>query len=306
MRNRVLGRCLARTAAILTAAVALAVTAVPLTGTAQAHEALTGSLSFSGEPGEYISGGESHTYTPETTEMFDISGPVSQSAVGATIVTPEGERWFLHMEAPYGQKLTSGMTYTNASSWPDAGPEDPQLQFSVTDRYCESGTGSFTISHIAYGPYGYIREIDATFERYCSGSTLPVRGELHARMPEPPVELAIGMGLKTTGTVDTRTGQITVGGSVTCNKPARITLTASAYQIQKRGTASGSYEDLVVVCEPGAPVPWTVSFPSNIDPTASFQPGDAVLRGVGRADDHDYPVTVDTGFPSADITLVKS
>ncbi|MEU3304862.1 hypothetical protein ABZ729_34390 [Streptomyces sp. NPDC006678] len=306
MRSRVLGRCLARTAAVLTAAVALAVTAAPLTGTAQAHEAVTGSLSFSGEPGEYISGGESHTYTPGTTEMFDISGPVSESAVGATIVTPEGERWFLHMGAPYGQKLTAGTTYTNASSWPDAGPEDPQLQFSVTDRYCESGTGSFTVSHIVYGPYGYIREIDATFERYCSGSTLPVRGELHARMPEPPAELAIGMSLNSTGEVDTRTGQITVGGSVTCNKPARITLTASAYQIQKRGTATGSYEDLVVVCEPGAPVPWTVSFPSNIDPTATFQPGAAVLRGVGRADDRDYPVTVDTGFPSTDITLVKS
>ncbi|MFE1784589.1 hypothetical protein ACFW9F_18905 [Streptomyces sp. NPDC059506] len=306
MRSSAPVRGLVRTAAVLVAALAATVTAAPLTGTAEAHEAVTGSLSFSGEPGEYISGGQSYTYTPETTEMFDISGPVSQSAVGATVVTPEGKRWSLHMEAPYGQKLTSGVTYTNTSSWPDARPEDPQLQFSETDRYCESGTGSFTVSHIAYGPYGYIREIDATFERYCSGSTLPVRGELHARMPEPPAELAVGMDLDTTGTVDTRTGEITVGGEVTCNKPARITLTASAYQTQKRGTASGSQEDLVVLCEPGAPVPWTASFTSNIDPTASFQPGAAVLRGIGRADDRDYPASVDTGFQSADITLVRS
>ncbi|MGW1224437.1 hypothetical protein [Streptomyces sp. NPDC002530] len=125
-------------------------------------------------------------------------------------------------------------------------------------------------------------------------------------MAEPPAELAIGMSLNTTGTVDTHTGEITVGGAVTCNKPARITLTASAYQTQKSETATGSHEDLVVVCEPGAPVPWTVSFPSNIDPTASFKPGAAVLRGVGRADDPDYPVTVSTGFPSTDITLVTS
>ncbi|MFD0316327.1 hypothetical protein [Streptomyces flavalbus] len=306
MRSSVLGRSLARMAAVLTAAVTLAVTAAPLTGTAQAHEAVTGSLSFSGEPGEYVSGGQSYSYAPETTEMFDISGPVSESAVGATVVTPEGERWSLHMEAPYGQKLTAGATYANASNWPNARPEDPKLQFSSTDRYCESGTGSFTISHIAYGPYGYISEVDATFERFCGGSTLPVRGELHARMPEPPTELVVGMNLNTTGTVDTHSGEITVGGAVTCNKPARITLTASAYQAQRRGTASGSYENLVVVCEPGAPVPWTVSFPSNIDPTASFQPGAAVLRGIGRADDRDYPVTVDTGFQSTDITLVKS
>nr|BFD87254.1 hypothetical protein StreXyl84_66550 [Streptomyces sp. Xyl84] len=306
MRISALGHGLARTAAVLTAALALAVSAAPLTGTAQAHEAVTGSLSFGGEPGEYITDGRSYAYTPETTQMFDISGPVSQSAVGATVVTDEGERWYLDMQAPYGQKLTSGVTYTHALSWPEARPEDPKLQFSSTDRYCESGTGSFTVSHIAYGPYGYIREIDATFERYCSGSTLPVRGELHAHMPEPPAELAIGMRLNATGSVDQRTGEITVGGEVTCNKPARITLTASAYQTQKQGTASGSYEDLVVACEPGVAAPWTVSFPSNIEPTVPFQPGAAVFRGIGRADDHDYPVTVDTGYQSTDITLTRS
>ncbi|MGY5036342.1 hypothetical protein ACWC9U_37255 [Streptomyces sp. 900116325] len=49
----------------------------------------------------------------------------------------------------------------------------------MTGRYCESRTGSFTVSHIAYG---YIREVGATFERYCSGSTLPVRGELHVHI----------------------------------------------------------------------------------------------------------------------------
>ncbi|MFB6818102.1 hypothetical protein ACFCV8_26530 [Streptomyces sp. NPDC056347] len=299
-----LGRSVARTAVVLTAALALAVTVAPLKGTAQAHEADTGSLSFSGEPGEYISGGQSHTFTPGTTDMFDISGPTSESAVGATVVTPEGERWSLSMEAPYGQKLTPGTTYANALSWPEARPEDPKLQFSVTDRYCESGTGSFTISDIVYGPHGYIREVDATFERYCSGSTLPVRGELHARMPEPPAELSIGVSLNTSGTVDKRTGEITVGGTATCNKQARISLNVSAYQTQRQGTASGSHEDLIVACEPGVPVPWTTSFPSNIDPTASFQPGAAVLRALAGADDHDYPVSV-SDFQSADIGLVR-
>ncbi|WP_097866859.1 hypothetical protein [Streptomyces sp. rh34] len=303
--SSILGRNVARTAAVLTAAFALAVTTAPFTGTAHAHEAVTGSLSFSGEPGEYISGGQSHVHTPETTEMFDISGPTSESAVGATVVTPEGERWALSMSAPYGQKLVAGTTYSNARSWPEAGPEDPQLQFSVTDRYCESGTGSFTISHIVYGPHGYIREIDAAFERTCSGSTLPVRGELHARMPEPPAELAVGVQLNTTGPVATRTGEITVGGTTTCNKPARISIDVSAYQTQKHGTATGSHENLIVVCEPGTPAPWTTSFTSNIDPTVSFQPGTAVLRGLARADDRDYPVSV-TDFQSDDITLVRS
>lgn len=48
IRSSKLGRHAARTAAVLTAAFALAATMAPLTGTAQAHEAVTGSLSFSG------------------------------------------------------------------------------------------------------------------------------------------------------------------------------------------------------------------------------------------------------------------
>ncbi|KOG08494.1 MULTISPECIES: hypothetical protein [Streptomyces] len=295
---------LARAAAVLTAAVTLAVTAAPLTGTAQAHEAATGSLTFSGDPGEYVSDGQTRTLTPENTDLFDISGPTSQSGAGATVITPEGERWYLAMSAPYGQKLQEGFTYTDTRSWPEARPEDPQLQFSVGDRYCESGTGSFTVSHIEYGPYGYIREIDATFERTCAGATLPVRGELHARMPEPPPVLAVDIALNPAGTVDTRTGEITVGGTVTCNKTAYVTFNVSAQQTQKKAAATGSHENLIVPCGPGAPVPWTTSFPSNIDPTATFQPGAATLNTYSTVDDRDYPATL-TRYDTTPLTLTR-
>lgn len=305
MRKNVRGQRVAATVATFTAALALALAATPLTGTAQAAEAVTGSLSFSGDPGEYVTGGQSYSYTPDTAQTFDVQGATDESSLSATVVSPEGERWFLDMAAPSGEKLIPGVTYTNTSNWPYAQPGDPQLEFSG-DRDCQDGTGSFTISDISYGPYGYIRSVDATFERYCSGSTLPARGELHAQMPDPAPELAADMTLDTTGTVDTHTGVITVGGSVTCNKPAPVTLNTSAYQIQKAGTASGSYENLTFMCEPGSPVPWTASFSSNLAPTSTFKPGAAVLRGIASARDNDYPVTVDLPFPNTDITLVKS
>ncbi|REK90330.1 hypothetical protein DY245_11295 [Streptomyces inhibens] len=305
MKSSAPRRTVARAAAVLATAMTLAVAAAPLTGTAQAHDAVSGSLSFSGEPGEFVSDGQSHQYTAGATEMFDVSGPTDENSVGLTVVTPEGKRWYLHMAAPDGQKLTDGATFTGASRWPYAKPEDPELQFGETDRSCDTGTGSFTISHIAYGPYGYIRELDATFEQYCNGSTLPLRGEVHARTAEPPAELAVGLNLDTTGKVDTHTGKITVGGNVTCNKPARITLAGNADQTQKRATPAGWYEEQVVNCTPGAPVPWTVSF-ASMEPGTTFQPGTATVRGIGRADDRDYPVTVDTGYKTAEVTLVKS
>ncbi|MEU0397602.1 hypothetical protein ABZ208_33505 [Streptomyces sp. NPDC006208] len=305
MRSSVLGSGLARAATVLTTALAVAVTAAPLTGPAQAHEAVSGSLSFSGEPGEFVSDGQSHQYTAGAVEMFDVSGPTSEQAVGVTVVTAEGKRWSLHMEAPEGQKLTDGATFTGASRWPHAQPEDPKLQFGENDRWCDTSTGSFTISHIAYGPYGYVRELDATFEQYCNGSPVPLRGEVHARTAEPPVELAIGLNLDTTGKIDTQTGQITVGGTVTCNKPAQVTLAGNVSQTQKRETPVGRYEEKTVACTPEAPVPWTVSF-ASMEPGTTFRPGTATVRGFGKSNDRDYPVTVNTGDHTTEVTLLKS
>ncbi|MFE1771227.1 hypothetical protein [Streptomyces sp. NPDC059008] len=305
MRSSAPRRTLTRAATVVTTALAVAVTAAPLTGTAQAHEAVSGSLSFSGEPGEFVSDGQSHQYTAGAVEMFDVSGSTDENAVGVTVVTTEGKRWYLHLAAPDGQKLTDGATYTQASRWPYAQPEDPELDLSETDRSCSTGTGSFTVSHIAYGPYGYVRELDATFEQYCNGSTQPLRGEVHARTAEPPAELAVGLDLDTTGKINTRTGEITVGGTVTCNKPAQITLAGNADQPQKRTTPVGWYEDKTVSCTPGAPVPWTVSF-ASMEPGTTFQPGTVTVRGTGRANDRDYPVTVDTGQQTAEVALTKS
>ncbi|MFB6981411.1 hypothetical protein [Streptomyces scopuliridis] len=305
MKSSVLGHTLARAAAVLTAAVTLAVAAAPLAGTAQAHEAVTGTLSFSGEPGEFVSDGQSHQYTAGAVEMFDIQGSTDENAAGLTVVTAEGKRWSLHLAAPDGQRLTSGATYTGASRWPYAQPEDPELEFGADDRWCNTSTGSFTISHIVFGPYGYIREFDAEFEQYCNGSAQPVRGEVHARTAEPPAELAVGLSLDPEGEIDTRSGQITVGGSVTCNKPTRITLAGNVSQTQKRVEPIGWYEEKTVVCTPGTPAPWTVSF-ASMEPGTTFQPGTVTLRGAGKADDRDYPVTVDTGYQIAEVTLRKS
>jgi hypothetical protein len=192
----VLGRP-ARTAAVLTAALGLAVAAAPLTGTAQAHEAATGTLSFSGDPGEYATGGQAATYTAGEVQQFDVQGATDGSAVGTTVVTNEGERWTLHLAAPDGQRLTEGAAYTGALRWPYAQPQDPELEFGEDAHWCNTSTGSFTVSHIAFGPYGYVREIDATFGQYCSGGTVPARGELHAQMPEPPAGLAALDALET-------------------------------------------------------------------------------------------------------------
>jgi hypothetical protein len=286
-----------------TAALGLAVAAAPLTGTAQAHEAATGTLSFSGDPGEYATGGQAATYTAGEVQQFDVQGATHGSAVGTTVVTNEGERWTLHLAAPDGQRLTEGAAYTGGPAL-YAQPQDPELEFGEDAHWCNTSTGSFTVSHIAFGPYGYVREIDATFGQYCSGGTVPARGELHAQMPEPPAELTLGMTLGSAGQVNSRTGQVTVGGSVTCNKPVQVAVSGHVDQVQKSVTAVGYYET-TVACTPGAPVPWTASL-TSVQPGTAFRSGAATLRAAAKANDRDHPVSVNTGQQTTPVTLDKA
>ncbi|MEU0248951.1 hypothetical protein ABZ192_32430 [Streptomyces sp. NPDC006235] len=299
-------RVLARTVGVV-AALAVALAVAPLAGTAQAYGAATGTLSFSGDAGEPISGGQSYAYTAGAVQMFDVQGSTDGNSLTVAVDAEQGTLWRLIVAAPDGQKLTEGTTYTGAKQWPDAQPEDPELVFSGiangTEKGCNTTSGSFTIEHIAFGPYGYVSELDATFEQYCNGSAVPLRGAVHAVMPEPPAELAMGMTLDPEGTAEVPEGRITVGGTVTCNKPASVSLAGQVFQIQKKGAPGASYQT-TVVCTPGAPVPWSVSLTSQ-EPGTSFQPGTATMRSRARADDRDYPVTVDTGQQESQITLSK-
>lgn len=308
MRSNPLGRVVARAATACTTALLLAVGASPLTGTAQAWPATSGTLSFSGEAGEPVSGGQSYEFTADAVDMFDVQGSTDGNSVGITVNTPEGERWYLHLAAPDGRRLADGDTYVNAARWPYDEPTDPELDFSETDRWCDTGTGSFAVEHISFGPYGYVRELDASFEQYCGDSTVPLRGEVHAVMPAPPVELTLGMTLDPVGKVDTKTGSATVGGAVSCNKPARVTVVGAVHQYQKHavdGVIGGSIQNVVVDCVPGAPVAWTVAVAPR-DAGQAFQPGALTVRSTAKAPDHDYPVTVSTGEQSADVSLTKA
>ncbi|MEV6109177.1 hypothetical protein AB0M28_31395 [Streptomyces sp. NPDC051940] len=130
----------------------MALAVVPMSGTAQAHPAVSGTLSFSGEPGEFVSGGQTHQYTADTAEFFDVQGSIDESGLFASVRPGDGKLWSLQLEAPDGEPLVSGATYTGASRWPYAQPEDPELAFGERDRWCDTGTGSFTISHISFGP----------------------------------------------------------------------------------------------------------------------------------------------------------
>jgi hypothetical protein len=174
-----LRRGVAAAALSLTAAVGGAFVA----GTAHAEPATTGSLSFSGDTGDYISQGKSWSYSTTNGDALNVSSS-SDSLVSVSVNAYNGDWWYLDIDAPSGQVLAPG-TYDAAHRYPFNGT-GPGLSLSGEGRGCNELTGSFTIINAVFGPQGYVQTFDATFEQHCEGGGSAARGELHISNQPPP------------------------------------------------------------------------------------------------------------------------
>jgi hypothetical protein len=143
----------------------------------------TGSLSFSGDSGDYISQGKSYSYSTSNGDALGVSSSTG-SAVSISVNAQNGDWWTLDLDAPGTQVLAPG-TYTGAHRYPFNGTS-PGLSLSGEGRGCNELTGSFTIIKAVFGPQGYVQTFDATFEQHCEGGSPAARGEIRISNPPPP------------------------------------------------------------------------------------------------------------------------
>lgn len=285
-------RVLARAAATLGLALAMATgTTGLLSGTeALALPVTQGSFSFSGDEGDYISGGQSYAYTTASQDRMNVSGNTDNRVISLSVDGANGDWWYLDLAAPTGKTLTPG-TYTGATRYPFNDATEPGLSLSGNGRGCNQLTGTFTISAVEFGPQGYVKKLDADFVQHCEGGTPAARGEVHIENPAPPAELGLDLGIALNGTASSLNGKATFHGTVTCNKPVQVTVAGDVTQVKKRDLIRGSFSTSVS-CTPGAPVDWT----GTAVPTGSvpFQKGDVEVEGRATATDPDYdrPLTV--------------
>ncbi|MFJ4539851.1 hypothetical protein ACIP39_28365 [Streptomyces tibetensis] len=285
-------RVLARTTATLALALAMATGTTGLLSGTEAHAlpVTEGSFSFSGDEDDYISGGRSYAYTTASQDRMNVSGNTDNRVVSVSVDGANGDWWSLDLAAPSGKALTPG-TYTGATRYPFNDGVEPGLSLSGNGRGCNQLTGTFTISAVEFGPQGYVKKLDATFEQHCEGGTSAARGEVHIENPAPPAELGLGLDIALAGTASSLNGKATVHGTVSCNKPVQVTVAGDVTQVKKRDLIRGSFSTSVS-CTPGAPVAWT----GTAVPTGSvpFQKGDVEVEGRATATDPDYdkPVTV--------------
>lgn len=263
------------------AALAMAAGAVLGAVPASAQPVTNGSLSFSGDPGDYISGGQSYAYSTANGDRLTVGG--NGNHIGVSVTGYNGDWWSLDLAAPTGQTLAPG-TYDRATRYPFHGA-GPGLDLSGNGRGCNRLTGTFTIQNIALGPNGYVQTLDATYEQHCEGAEPALRGEVHIDNPPPPAQLSLDLAVSTDGQASTINGRAYINGTVTCNVPVKVTVAGLVTQVKRRVLIRGSYST-VADCTPGAPVAWSAS----ADPTGTtpFQRGQAEVKATASATDPQY------------------
>ncbi len=251
---------------------------------AEAYEVTSGSLTISGDPGDYITGGLSYSYSTDAGDSFFVFSSQENSVVEVAVSGYNGDYWYLDLAAPSGQSLTPG-TYTGATRYPFNDP-GPGLSLVGNGRGCNTVTGSFTVLDAVYGANGYVQTFDATFEQHCDGLDPAARGEVHIANPPPPPALTLDLAVAADGEASTLNGNATVHGTATCNKPTSVFVEGTVTQIVKRIIlVKGSFAT-AAACTPDAPASWTAS--ATPYGTTPFQKGDAQVDARATGYDTDY------------------
>jgi hypothetical protein len=132
------------------------------------------SYRFASDPGDYVGGGKTKSYT-NSTSVFALIG--STNGVHYT-VSGQRDDWTVDLMPPAGEQLHVG-TYTGAQRAPFREPGHPGLDVGGDGRGCNTLTGSFTITELVTDPTGAVKALAATFEQHCEGAAPALRGTIH-------------------------------------------------------------------------------------------------------------------------------
>ncbi|WFE37993.1 hypothetical protein [Micromonospora sp. WMMD998] len=267
---------------------------------AQAQPVASGSVTFGGDPGDYITGGRSYAYSVADGDQLTTAASADTSHVSVGVNGYQGDWWSVDFDAPGSTPLTPG-TYQNATRYPFNGA-GPGLSLDGNGRGCNELTGTFTVLNAVFGPNGYVQTFDATFEQHCEGGTPAARGEVHIANPPPPAPLDLALAVATDGTASSVSGKAVVHGTVTCNQPTSVSLNGTVTEIVKKTIVRGDFSTRVN-CVPGTPAAWTATaVPIG---TVPFVKGKAEVDTRAQGYDSEYDKYVEVNDTTV-VKLVKS
>lgn len=242
-------------------------------------------LSFRSQPGDYIGGGQSLTFTPADSQFNSMVNQDNREI--AVSVLPPGSFWSLNMAAPAGQQLVPGV-YQGATRWPFQDPSTPGLDFSGEGRGCNTSTGRFEVLEAVYAPLGYVQRFHATFEQHCEGGEPALFGEIQIMNPPPPPPLTIEFNVDRKGTVQRVRGSVTIEGTIQCSQATTVQLSGTVSQRASRQALATGFFSLSTECS-SKPKAWSVRVAASGTP---FNAGPAQVDATATAFDPNFGVPV--------------
>lgn len=280
--------------AVILTALSLFTAVTAATATAAQAATITGagtSVTFSGSGGDFVTGDQPWSFDPSNS-VIDAS--VSSDGNHVSVAINGNTSWNLDFAAPQGQALTTGTIYDNAARYPFQDPQQPGLSLFGNGRGCNTVTGSFTVKNATFGPHGWIQNFDATFVQHCEGDpNSAATGEVILNNGPAPPDLTVTVAPAATDTVSHAGGEVTLTGTVTCNRATTASLSGTLTQRVNRNTlVTANWSAGTVSCGPTA-TPWNATAVPNGTP---FGPGNAELDGTDNAFDPVFGVNVTGSF----------
>lgn len=131
------------------------------------------SLDFRGDPGDYISGGQTWHY-----DTYNSSIVFSRNFDNGVSASVNGDAWWNFDSAtPSGHTYHVG-TFKNAQRYPFQSATAPGLSLYGDGRGCNTLTGQFTVYQIEFDTAGNPKTADITFTQHCEGGPAASYGEL--------------------------------------------------------------------------------------------------------------------------------
>ena len=155
-------------------------------------------LYLNSQSGDWIGQGQERLFTPADGK---IGGALRGSRFGGAVYLAS-TGWDVAMSAPDGRPLVVG-SYTGASRAAFQAAGSPGLEITGEGRGCNTLTGQFDVTELAFSPLGEITVFDATFEQHCEGLTPALYGRIRIESPAPAPGSTLPPGSKTVPTSGT-------------------------------------------------------------------------------------------------------
>src|ERR1700737_1888810 len=133
-------------------------------------------LILNSQPGDYIGGGITQTFTPAD-GTFAVNTTYNGGAQVSFHTPNFSSSWNLSFGPPTGQALKPG-EYETAQRFAFHSPTRPGLDVSGDGRGCNIITGRFLVSDITFAPNGNIQMLAVDFEQHCEGAAPALFGSV--------------------------------------------------------------------------------------------------------------------------------